>query len=449
MRAPLLLCLLAAAAAAQEGALALSREVRAATDRVFPALVHIINVEEGFAQGRKQKSVSSGSGFLIDADGHIVTNYHVAGEGKLLVVTLASKRKILAHLVAGDPYTDLALLKVDPKEAFPDGVPVFAKFGDSSVLQEGDFVMAMGSPLSLARSVSFGIVSCRERALEQLSVAGHETGRYNTWIQTDAAINPGNSGGPLVDLRGEVIGVNTRASLFANNIGFAIPSNVVQDVVKALIAHGGVPRAYLGLKLQPLGAIEDSALAAEGEGVLVATVDNDSPAAEAGVRPGDVVTALGGAPFAARFEEQLPDLYARIARLEVGKPVALTLRRGAETLSVEARPETLGRQFGQEREVESWGITVRGITGRMRLELGLADLKGVVVTGVRAGSPASGRLQQGDILREVQGTEVEDLAQFMRLAAESVTKEDAIVRLVFRRGTILDVTVLRPGPKEE
>ncbi|MCK6461418.1 MAG: trypsin-like peptidase domain-containing protein, partial [Planctomycetes bacterium] len=233
---PLLALLLLPPAAGAEDPL--EARVLAAKDKVFPALVHIVNVEEGFALGRRQKSVSTGSGFLVDGKGHIVTNYHVAGEGKLLVVTLASKKEVEAKLVAGDPYTDLAVLKVDPVEAFAGSEPVFATLGDSSRLQEGDFVVAMGSPLSLSRSVSFGIISCRERTLDSLEVAGHETGKYNTWLQTDAAINPGNSGGPLVNLAGEVVGVNTRAALLANNIGFAIPSNVVRDVVEALLREG-------------------------------------------------------------------------------------------------------------------------------------------------------------------------------------------------------------------
>ena len=423
--------------------------MRQAKDRVFPSMVFIVNVEESFSGGRTQKSVSSGSGFLIDAQGHVVTNYHVAGQGKVLVVTLASRRKVEAKLVAGDPYTDLAVLKVDPAKAFPDGRPVFAGFGDSDKLQEGDFVLAMGSPLSLARSVSFGIISCRNRTLGTMRVAGHETGKYNTWLQTDAAINPGNSGGPLVNLEGEVVGVNTRANLAADNIGFAIPSNVVREVVAALLAHKRVPRSCLGLTLQPTEALENTVIAAPREGVLVAAVAEDSPAQAAGIRPGDFVTRLNGASFAARFVQELPGLYHRVARLPVGEPAKLTVRRGGRVLEISARPEPLGRDVGREMQVEAWGLTVRAITGRMKLDLGLADRAGVIVTGVRAGGPASGRLERGDIIRTVQGGPVRHLAGFLRLAQESNRKGDEIVRLVFRRGTILDVTVLRPKEKEK
>jgi serine protease Do len=438
-RASLLLALLLPPLAEAQDPL--EARLLAAKDKVFPALVHIVNVEEGFMLGRKQKSVSTGSGFLIDAQGHIVTNYHVGGEGKLLVVTLASKREVEAKLVAGDPFTDLAVLEVDPKAAFPDGPVAFASFGDSSRLQEGDFVVAMGSPLSLSRSVSFGIISCRERTLDSLEVAGQETGKYNTWLQTDAAINPGNSGGPLVNLAGEVVGVNTRAAIFANNIGFAIPSNVVRDVVEALLREGRVPRSDIGVKLQPLGALEHTLLASAEAGALVAAVDFGSPAARARVRPGDVITALGGEPFAARFDEQLPGLYARIARLEAGKEARLSVRRGAEKLDLAVVPEPLGRGIGLESEAAAWGITVRAITPRMRIEFGFPDDRGVLVTGVRVGSPAAEKLEQGDVVREVDGVEVKGLAEFL----EAMGKAKApFARIAFRRGQVLDVTVLRP-----
>jgi len=396
-------------------------------------------VEEAFIAGRKQKRVSAGSGFLIDAQGHVVTNYHVGGEGKLLVVTLASKVEVEAKLVAGDPYTDLAVLVVDPKEAFPEGKPAFASFGDSSRLQEGDFVVAMGSPLSLSRSVSFGIISCRERTLDQLEVAGHETGKYNTWLQTDAAINPGNSGGPLVNLAGEVIGVNTRAALLANNIGFAIPSNVVRDVVEALLREGRVPRSDIGVRLQPLGALEHTLLASAEAGVLVAAVDFDSPASRGGVRPGDVITTLDGEPFAARFEEQLPGLYARIARLESGREARLGVLRGGERTEIPVKPEPLGLGLTRESEVATWGITVRAITPRMRLEFGFPDDRGVLVTGVRVGSPAAGKLEQGDVVREVDSVDVRGLPGFL----DAMEKAKDVVRIAFRRGSVLDVTVLR------
>jgi serine protease Do len=443
---PLLLVAIAVPASAGGDQLeALRACMLEAKDRVFPALVHIINVEEGFRRGRREKTLSSGSGFFIDAKGRILTNYHVAGQASRLFVTLPSRRRIDARLIAGDPYTDLALLEVDPAQAFTDGKVPFARFGDSDALEEGDFVMAMGSPLSLSRSVSFGIVSCRARALDTARIAGHETGKYNTWIQTDAAINPGNSGGPLVNLSGEVVGVNTRANLAADNIGFAIPSNVARDVVAALLEHKRVPRSWLGLRLQALDSLEDTVFAdSSEEGVLVAGVAPASPAAVAAVQPGDFIVELNGEPFHARFGEELPGLYRRIAGLPRDADATLDLLRAGTPVRVRVRAAALGRDVGREMEVKPWGLTVRGITARMVRDLSLEDARGVMVTGIRVGGASGGKLEAGDVIRRVGDEDVTDLDQFLRLVRESAIRKDRIVRLMFRTRGVLDVTVLRP-----
>jgi serine protease Do len=443
---PLLLAL-AAAASAGEGFDAIRERMQRARERVYPALVHIVNVEEYFAGGRRNERVSTGSGFFVDAKGRIVTNFHVAGKAQRLYVTLANRTKVPARLVAGDAYTDLALLEADPAVAFPGGTPAFAELGDSDRVEEGDFVLALGSPLSLARTISFGIVSCRDRALGPLRVAGHETGIFNTWIQTDAAINPGNSGGPLVDLEGRVIGVNTRAGFGYENIGFAIPSNVVREVLRSLLERGRVVRAYVGVTLQRMDEFEQSALAAVGAGVLVADVAENSPAWRAGLRPGFVLVRLRGEPFAARFEEELPALYRRLAALPVGERAVFHVRRpGTEGETAhEVVPEELGRHLGGDAEVKPWGLTVRGITRRMAREMSLPDMAGVMVTGVRANGPAGdGRLQHGDVIRTLDGRAVDDLEAFERLAAERVALRATPVRIAFRRGSLADVTVLRP-----
>jgi len=340
------------------------------------------------------------------------------------------------------------VLRVDPALAFRDGRPVFAAFGDSDRIEEGDFVMAMGSPLSLSRSVSFGIVSCRDRVLSETLVEGQETGAYNTWIQTDAAINPGNSGGPLVNLDGEVVGVNTRASLGFNNIGFAIPGNVVRDTVAALLRFGAVPRATLGIRFQPLEELDRTALAASEQGVLVAAVDPGSPAERADVRPGDILVALGGEAVRARFAEEIPAVQRRIAALPVGRPAALRLLRGGDLLDREALPEPLGQRLGQESEVDAWGITVQAVTEKLARELALGDTSGVLVTGVRPGSAAAGKVDRGDVLREMDGIAISDLAAFQELARARVAAGAALVRLKVQTGGVLDVTVLRLAPAE-
>jgi len=443
MRVLAFLCLAALCARAQDPSL--HARMRAAKGKVFPTLVHITNVEEVFTRGRREKSVSTGSGFFIDAQGHIVSNYHVAGKTARLFVILPDRRRVEAKLIAGDPYTDVAVLRVEPKLAWPDGKPVFASFGDSNRLEEGSFVMAMGSPLSLSRSVSFGIISCRDRSLGTMRLDGFETGKYNTWLQTDAAINPGNSGGPLVNLDGEVVGVNTRASFVANNIGFAIPSVVVRHVVAALLEHKTVPRSWLGLRLQGLEAIENSLLKTVEDGVLVAAVAAGSPAERAGMRPGDFITKLDGKCFAARFDEQLPALYWRIAQLKANATATLTIVRGGDTTEMQMRPAPLERDIGAEKQVKAWGITVRAITARMMRDLGLPDVAGVLVTGIRAGAPAGGgRLENGDVIRKVQGKDIVGLESFLELTKASIQRKDVLVRIVVRRGTIVDVTALRP-----
>jgi len=421
----------------------LARRMREAKNRVFPALVHIVNVEENLVRGRRRRSVSTGSGFFIDERGHVVTNYHVAGQARRVFVTLASRRKVEAEIVAGDPYTDIAVLRVDPEVAWPDGEPAFARFADSDRLEEGDFVMAMGSPLSLSRSLSFGIISCKDRTLRTMRLAGLETGKYNTWLQTDAAINPGNSGGPLVDLSGRVVGVNTRANLAANDIGFAIPSAVVRDVVAELIARRKVIRSSLGLTLQPVGALAETALGAAPDGVLVSAVRELSPAAGAGIRAGDFLVALDGVPVTARFDEELPRIYQRVARLPRDRDAVLTVHRGEQRLRVPVRPVVQGRELGREVPIGPWGVTVRGVTPAMARQLRLPSTAGVLVTGVRAGSPAAGRLERGDVLVNVQGKDIGDLAAFLKLVSGTLRREDELVRLMVRKGSVLDVTVLR------
>jgi len=449
----LLLPTLPAVAQSGNGARGLQDRLHAARDRVFPALVHIMNVEEFFSAGKKRKSVSSGSGCFIDQLGHIVTNDHVAGKASQLIVTLANRTKVPAVLVASDPYTDLAVIKVDPKKAFPGGQVPTATFADSDKVREGDFVMAMGSPLSLSRSISFGIVSSRSRLLNTMRIRGHETGKYNTWLQTDAAINPGNSGGPLVNLAGQVVGVNTRANLGANNIGFAIPSNIVREVAADLLKLGAVRRAYLGLTVQPLDSFGDDAGVTRG--ALVAAVAPGSPASRVGIRPGDFITKLDGKPFGARFAEQLPGLYRRISKLTPGKGAKLTVSRtekgSPREFDREVVPVVLGADLDVETQLESWGITVRGLTTRYAQSLGLKSTEGVVVTGLRPGGPASGLLEAGVVVLRVNGQRIKDRAAFERIYGELEQQKATEIRIVKRSGAILDVAVLQPtyGDKKE
>ena len=229
-----------------------------ARDRVFPALVNIEVITVQYWGGKEHKGQSFGSGTVITPEGHVLTNFHVAEDGKKFKCTLSDKQEISATLVGDDPLTDLAILKLNLSELKNPNMPLpVAQLGDSDEVEIGDTVMAMGSPWALSRSVTRGSVSNTERILsgsdddagEMQFDRDQRTGMFNRWIQHDAAINPGNSGGPLVNLEGDVIGVNTRGG---SNMGFAIPSNLAKVVAKNLIEHGEVPRSFYGFTLKSI-----------------------------------------------------------------------------------------------------------------------------------------------------------------------------------------------------
>jgi len=385
-------------------------------DRVLSALVNIQPVTETFTRGERQKQASVGSGFLVDRQGHIVTNYHVAGKAKQLMVTLSNKERIEAELVGGDPQTDLAVIRISAdKVAELDLQPL--SFGSSSTLRVGEFVIALGSPLALARTMTFGIVSNRDRYLPQGMTlpTGERTGDFNTWIQTDAAINPGNSGGPLVNLHGDVVGVNARGAMFADNIGFAIPADTARSVVQQLLDNGEVRRAFIGVHFQPLKDWEELFGLTQPRGVLVGSLEQGGPGELAGLQAGDILLSFGETKLNVRFEEELPALYRLIADSEIGATIPLRiLRRGlAEELPLELVTISTGKLSGERFDAASWGFTVKGITNQMVFELELVNGQGVLVEGVRTGGPAhQGRLHRRVVIEAIEGQPIADLAEF-------------------------------------
>ena len=385
-------------------------------DEVLSALVNIQPITETFTRGEKRKRASVGSGFLIDEEGHIVTNYHVAGKARQLMVTLSNKERISAELIGGDAQTDLAVIKI-PREKVAEFDLAPLAFGSSSSLRVGEFVMALGSPLALARTMTFGIVSNLERYLPQGMTlpSGERTGDFNTWIQTDAAINPGNSGGPLVNLRGEVVGVNARGAMFADNIGFAIPADTASDVVTDLIDRGRVERAFIGVDFQPLKDWEGLFGLSQPEGVLIASLDRASPGEIAGLQPGDILLRYGSTDLNVRFEEELPALYQLIANSEIGAQIPLTiLRQGSnERLTLEVTTISTGAVSGERFDASEWGFTVKDITDQMVFELELVGSEGVLVEGVRTGGPAHrGGLRRGVVIETIEGESIQALSNF-------------------------------------
>ena len=413
----------------------LQQRIFAARDEVAPALVNVQPITDVYSSGERRSSTAIGSGFIFDDQGHVVTNYHVAGKAKRLIITLSDRQRVPGVLVGGDPSTDIAVLKLDVGPDFKLPAPV--ELGDSDELQVGQYVMALGSPLALQRSLSFGVVSSKDRYLSDdfKLPTGERTGSFNTWIQTDAAINPGNSGGPLVNLAGRVVGVNSRGAFGASSIGFAIPVNIVKEVAAELIEHGRVRRSWLGLDFQPREELAQYFEAAPSPGVVIRSVEPDSPAARAGIRAGDVLVAYRGQEITAQFQEELPAVYKLIADTPVGESVEQLIERDGEELRFEIVTEERSQSTSDEMECESWGFTARGITREYAMEYSLPDENGVVVVGVKPnGAGFRARLYPGDRIVRIEDEDVgglDDLGEiYRRLDSEEV---EEVLLTVMRR----------------
>jgi serine protease Do/serine protease DegQ len=324
--------------------------------------------------GESQPQIAAGSGVIVDArNGYVVTNAHVVKDAREVAVTLKDNRRFPAILVGADAGTDIALLKIDAKNL------VAATWGDSDALQVGDFVVAIGNPFGIGQTVTSGIVSALGRS--GLSVEG-----YEHFIQTDASINPGNSGGALINLKGELVGINSAIIGPAGGnvgIGFAVPAVMAVSVMDQLIRFGEVKRGRLGI------AMEDVAGAV---GALVAEVQRGSPAAQAGLRAGDIVVALNGRPVRGAAE-----LRARLGIVPAGETVELRIRRGAEQRTIKARIGELepGQVSGTQAIPELPGAALAEVERPTRSGPGRA----ILVSGVQAGSPAfTHGLRAGDLI---------------------------------------------------
>ena len=427
-----------------------------ARDEVFPALVNIQLVTSQYWGGKEIKGQAVGSGTIISAQGHVLTNQHVTHNGRRFRCTLADKQEIPAELIGEDPLTDLAILKLD-LSALEDpnmSLPV-ARLGDSSTLEVGDHVLAMGSPFALSRSVTLGVVSNTERVFagglgggdpdDMRLERGQRTGLFTRWIQHDALILPGNSGGPLVNLAGEVIGVN---ELGGSSMGFAIPSNLAKQVAATLIAHGEVKRSWIGVSFKSI------AKTGLEEGVLVNSVVDDSPATRAGLRSGDVVIRIDGAPITVRFVEEIPLLLKDIADREIGSTIAVTYRRRDVENTADIVTAKLEKDRGDERQFRAWGLTAMEITPFCCREHRLDNMEGVLVTGVREGGGASlakPPLAFDDVIKTIDGRKVDDLAAFIEQYEAIMGSEEVpeYVLIVFERVGKNQVTLLKPKPDED
>ncbi len=447
----LLLALLFAPVASgrERGEDELRRDMEFARQQVYPALVNISVLAKSYGGGRSVRSPGAGSGVIVSPAGHVITNYHVAGDAARIVCRLTSKESIEATVVAHDPLTDLSVLqlKLDTRPNRNDPIP-FARIGNSDELTTGDYVLAMGNPMALSSSMTLGIVSNPQRVFSSFTGSdmdemdlgeGQVTGTFTRWIQHDALILPGNSGGPLVNLKGEVVGIN---ELGGNGVGFAIPSNLVAHVLNQALAHGEVVRGWFGVTIFPVERM------GRDTGVLVASVQPGSPAEKAGLVPGDVVLALDGKACDAKYFEEVPLTYKRFADYAPGAKVAVRYLRGEEVKETVLEVARMEPYLADEQEVKSLGITVRDITGPMALLRRYPSEDGVLVTSLRPGFPANEAkpaVEGGDVLMELDGQPITDYAALTAIVEKAGKKEGILLR--FRRKNDQMVTVLDTSDK--
>jgi serine protease Do len=371
-------------------------------------------------QERIPNSPGSGSGLIVDADGHIVTNNHVIGDATEIEVRLSDKSTLIGQVIGKDPDTDLAVIKVTPEHPL-----VYAKFGDSSSVRVGQWVLAVGNPFGLDRTVTLGVVSGIGRENINLS-------RYENFIQTDASINPGNSGGPLFNLHGEVIGINTAIINFAQGIGFAIPSNMAKQVIQQLLAKGRVVRGWLGVGIQPLTPeLARKFGVREGEGVLVNEVFEKDPAASAGIKPGDIITKIDGNPV------DTPNRLSRlVAGLLPGATTKVEVVRDQTRLTLEVglterRDTAVVASLPQARTEVKLGLDVQDLTAGLADKFKLRENKGVLITKVDPGSLAQSEgLREGDLIKEVNRAEVGTVGEFSTAISKIRRGETVLLRVL-------------------
>jgi serine protease Do len=412
-------------------------------DVIKPAVININTVSRGSAPGRTQfeeffgedffrrffgdaperiPQRSLGSGVIVDPTGIAVTNAHVVEKATEIEVITLDGSKHKAKVIGMDKKTDLAVLRLDDGK----GTFKFARLGDSDRMQVGDWVLAVGSPFGLQSTVTAGIISAKARNINQ--------GPFDDFLQTDAAINPGNSGGPLVNMQGEVIGINTAIVAGGSGIGFAIPSNMARKIYTEIQAKGRVTRGWLGIAIQPLTAeLARSFGAKDTKGVLIADVVPDSPAAKAGLKPGDILVEFDG-----KKVEAPADLLRTVGLAQPGQDAKMKVWReqGEKTVEVKVgeAPDDKETPQRQGRVVPSTlGLDVRPVTPELARQLNLRSTEGVVVARVEENSAASeAGVQRGDVIREINRQKVRALADYERLTRD--VKEGDRLTVLLQRG---------------
>ncbi len=383
--------------------------------------------ERFFGEPPQRERRSLGSGVIVDKRGYILTNNHVIEQADQIEVRLSDKRKFTATVIGKDPKTDLAVIKIDA----PDDLPV-AKLGDSGTIRIGEWAIAIGNPFGLDQTVTVGVISAVGR-----SDVGITT--YEDFIQTDASINPGNSGGPLVNINGEVIGINTAIVATGQGIGFAIPISMAREIKDRLIAQGKVVRGWLGVGIQELTDELATQFGVKPEdGVLVGNVMQGSPAERGGMKTGDIIQEFNGNKIS-----NVRQLQREVAQSTVGSPAQIRVLR-------ENMPSTLTIVLGEQpaevaaasepaappsEAADRFGLTVQDLTAELRDQLRLKDPDGVVVSSVEEAGPAArAGIRPGDVITEANREPVRNSRDFARILGQ-MGRGQSLLLLIRRDGT--------------
>lgn len=376
----------------------------------------------------KKRQMGEGSGVIVDPKGYILTNYHVVAGADKLTIRLFDGREFKGDVKGTDPKTDLAVIHVEAKD-----LPV-ALLGDSDKIQVGEWAIAIGSPFGLEETVTVGVISAKGRT-------GLGTGTYEDFIQTDASINPGNSGGPLVNIEGEVIGINAMIISPGQGIGFAIPINLAKTIMAELIRTGKVIRPWVGIGLQDLTPeLMKNFNVKDKEGALISQVYEGSPAEKAGLKTGDILVQIDGKKI-----KDSQDVVREVLKRPVGQKVFLEIIRDGKRVEISVTTAQMPSMPGERKPAgpskEWFGLRVATVTPDIAKQLGLAKAAGVVVEGVEMGSAAqSAGFRKGDVILEVNRQKIRDMNDY-RSAMEKIKPDQGVLLLVNREGSTFFVSL--------